>query len=113
MLSRNNAYPEIFLLGCLTILFRRHAFVLFEYAEKVFAVVVSDCLGDLVELAVSRSEQVLGFFNAYGIDTVSYTHLDVYKRQGGDYTGVQETLDNMLKEVTIQDLLDMEYPCSL
>ncbi|WP_282924109.1 RrF2 family transcriptional regulator [Mediterraneibacter massiliensis] len=37
----------------------------------------------------------------------------ILRQIGGDYTGVQETLDNMLKEVTIQDLLDMEYPCSL
>ncbi|RGT72413.1 RrF2 family transcriptional regulator [Mediterraneibacter massiliensis] len=37
----------------------------------------------------------------------------ILRQIGGDYDGVQKTLDNMLKEVTIQDLLDMEYPCSL
>ena len=40
-------------------------------------------------------------------------YASILRQIGGDYTGVQETLDNMLKEVTIQDLLDMEYPCSL
>ena len=50
----------------------------------------------------------------YSMEKISgRQYAPILRQIGGDYDGVQETLDNMLKEVTIQDLLDMEYPCSL
>ena len=45
--------------------------------------------------------------------TTGRQYAPILRQIGGDYDSVHETLDNMLREVTIQDLLDMEYPCSL
>lgn len=54
----------------LPVLFRRDALVLFEYAEEVFYIVVTDCFRNLIHFPVRPGQQFFGFSDPHLIQVI-------------------------------------------